>query len=96
LIFSKIREDIPNEKCTNGVIDTGGISIDRCDTDGILPTVSMTPAARPVSTTLPAVNLPLVPVVNIDNTVKSSTPYIEHFVDKIDLKTATQLVSDQI
>ncbi len=63
-IFSKIREDIPNERCTNGVIDTGGIYIDRGDTDGNRPTVSMMPAALTVSTMPPA--------------VKSSTPQIEH------------------
>ncbi len=54
-------------------MDTGGIYINRGYSDGNLPTVSMTPAALPVSTMPPEVNLPPVPVVNIDNTVKSST-----------------------
>jgi hypothetical protein len=66
LYFLKICENFRYERCTTGVIDTGGIYIDRSDTDRNLPTVSMTP---------PAVNLPLaVPVVNIDHSVKLSTP----------------------
>jgi hypothetical protein len=71
LIFSNFREDIPNERCTTGVIDTGGIYINRGYTDVNLPAVSKTPAAITVSTTPAAVNLPLVrvPVVNIDNIV---------------------------
>ncbi len=94
-IFAKIREHIRNERCTTGGIDTGGICIERGDTVGNLPTVSMTPPALPMSTTPPAVYL-LFLLVNIDHTVKSSTTLIEHFVNKTDLKTATQLVSNLI
>ncbi len=67
-IFSKIRGDIRESRCTTGVNDTGGkFATGVNDAGGKLPPVSTTPAAN-----LPPVSL--TPVANNGNNIRLQTP----------------------